>query len=757
MKLDYSYQEISSLFIKSSIKSDEIITSITYDSRTISVGNGILFFALKGSFRDGHDFIEEAYSKGVRHFVVQDPSKLEPLSNAKGIIVKDSFIALQTLAAHHRSRFSYPIVAIIGSHGKTTVKEWLGELLSTSKSVVKSPKSYNSRLGVALSLLELHSNAEIGIIEASITEPGDMEVIHHMIQPTHGILTSISTNKSKQFVSQVEYIKELSSLFANTTYSIHPDSISLENGIPINIEQFPLIKAIPFTDSIHQQNAVLAANMAIELGVDHETVSQQLGNLEALASRLEVFEGINDSIILNDSYNLDLESLAHALDYQLANSQQKNRIIVVGLSKKDSEREDQIQTIIDSYQPITTYFHYYGSDFKESFENASILFKGERSVRLEQIARSFKRMQHQTFLEVNLRNIRKNIHLYKSALQKGTQLLCMVKASSYGSNAKKMGVFLEQIGINYLGVAYPNEGVELREAGVKIPILVMNCELDQFSQCVAHNLEPAIFSLRHLDAFIRELIVLDKMSYPIHIKIETGMNRLGFHEEDVSALIQQLQSQPEVLVKSVYSHLAESDIENSNYTKRQIALFEKITQQLEALLPLPFLRHILNSEGIVNYPNAQFDMARLGIGMYGISSQNTWKSKLEPAISWYSVVSQVNRLSAGETIGYGRSYTCEKDMEIATIPVGYADGFSRALGNGIGGVYINNNYCPTVGNVCMDMIMIDVTNLNIKESDQVEIIGPNQQVEVLAKAMNTIPYEVMTRFSSRIHRVFIEQ
>jgi alanine racemase len=372
---------------------------------------------------------------------------------------------------------------------------------------------------------------------------------------------------------------------------------------------------------------------------------------------------------------------------------------------------------------------------------------------MEIVAREFKRNNHQTYLEIDLKSIRHNISYYKTLIHPSTKLLCMVKASSYGSDAKTMGKFLEGMGVDYFGVAYADEGVELREKGIRTPILVMNCEEQSFSQCIDFDLEPAIYSLRQLDSFVKELINRSKVNYPIHVKLETGMNRLGFNENAIPGLVDLIKGQPEIIVKSVYSHLAQADIQESDFTTLQVSEFDRLSNLIEDKLSYSFSRHLLNSEGIQNYPKAQYDMVRLGIGMYGVSDNKN----LRHAISWISSVSQIKKVRKNSSVGYGRSFIAPKDITVAIIPVGYADGLRRSLGNGKGGVYIGGSYCKIIGNVCMDMIMVDVSEASAKEGDLVEIIGKQQSMQDFAQNSSTIQYEIMTGFSKRVHRVYTDQ
>ena len=757
MKLDYAYKELAHLFTNTPVQDTSLIHSVAFDSRRISNGEGVLFFALEGIFRDGHDFINDAYEKGVRHFVVGKSGYTNQLPGANEILVEDTFTALQRLAKHHRSRFSCPVVAITGSNGKTTVKEWLSHLLSKEFTIARSPKSYNSKLGVAISLLELTDSTDIAILEAGVSRQGEMGTLREMIQPTHGILTSFGTAHREQFDSKEDHLREKTDLFGDIRHFIYPDVIPEVNAP--NARMVPataynhLLENLPFSDDVSRQNARLAVAMALELGGNSAVISNSVRELNPLALRLETYDGVSGNTIINDTYNLDDDSLRLSLEYQLANAAGKKRVVLIGLEKEDAQREEQIATIVRSFDPSEFHFHYANQPFTYDYTDTSILIKGTRAARMEQIARKFKQQNHQTYLEIDLTTVRHNINFHKSKLREETRLLCMVKAASYGSDARKMGKFLEDMGVDYLGVAYADEGVELRKNGIELPILVMNCEESAFSQCIEYRLEPAVFSIDQLNSFITELIHQGKMHHPIHIKLETGMNRLGFSQDQLPALIDLIKGQPEIYIKSIYSHLAESDREESSFTRGQIDVFNICADQLDNEFSYTIMRHILNSTGIQNYPEAQLDMVRLGIGMYGVSTNEF----LRPALSWYSSISQIKQVEAGQSVGYSRSFIADTSMHIAIIPVGYADGFRRTLGQGKGGVYIQDKFCPTVGNVCMDMIMVDVSSLVVSQGERVEIIGKHQTIEDFAQKLGTIPYEVMTSFSRRVHRMFVDQ
>jgi len=756
LNLNYHFNEIALIFGQES-KDETKINSVAFDSRKIVSGENILFFALEGVFRNGHDFIQDAYNKGVRFFVVSDENAILPNDDANFLVVENTLETLQNFAKHHRSKFSCKVIAITGSNGKTTVKEWLSHMLNKQFVVAKSPKSYNSRLGVALSLLEITPRTEIAIIEVGISAKGEMEKLIPIIQPTQGILTSFGTGHRELFDNEWEHFGEKIALFKNLPNYIHPANVvgfDTKNGVGIAMTEYASeLNHFAHDDKISIQNAQLAIRAAKDLGLNGTYIIESLSELNSLALRMETYDGINENLIINDTYNLDLESLQQSLEYQLTQSNGKERIVIIGLTENERIKENTIRTIISNYKPEQLIFLYPNDKFDFVFEGKSILIKGTRLAKMERIARELKKINHQTYLEIDLKCIRHNINFTKSLLNDSTKLLCMIKAHSYGSDAKAMGVFLEGMGVDYFGVAYPDEGILLRESGIKTPILVMNCEESTFSSIIEYNLEPAIFSVSQLDKFITELIYCSIENYPIHIKIETGMNRLGFAEKDIPVLIDLVKSQPEIYIKSIYSHLAEADVVNSTYTEQQINLFNAISTEIQSNFNNKIIRHLLNSEGIHNYTYAQFDMVRLGIGMYGVLGKDTLRS----AIKWFSTVSQVKTVAEGNSVGYGRTFITDKDMKIAVIPLGYADGYRRALGQGVGGVQIGDQYCPTVGNVCMDMIMVDVSDINVKPGDQVEIIGNTISMLDMAEKLGTIPYEIMTSFSARMHRVFVDQ
>ncbi len=750
MKLTYRYDQIAELFGQEAV-SDQPIYSVAYDTRRIFDGTHQLFFALSGDTRNGHDYLHDAYKKGVRHFVVSNPETLTNYNDVHVAVVPNTLDALMQFAHWHRSKFSIPVIAITGSYGKTTCKEWLSELLEGEKHVTRSPKSFNSRLGVALSLLEITDQTEIAVIEAGITHPGDMKILKDMILPTHGVFTGLGMAHRSHFTDEQEHLDEKLLLFADCKLFVYPSSVSLKvpNGKKISTEFEPDKEPVQH-DRLLKRNEVLAASMAREF-IGEETIQLRLPWLENPSMRLEVIDGVSGNVIINDGYQLDAESLQYALQFQLAKSEGRSRVVVL-----NAQPSEEIDSVLKEFSP--DHVHYFGGEQPSipNYENTCILVKGKRSSELGNWISQLKQHPHQTFVQIDLTAIRDNIQSYRSRVPESVRILSMVKAYSYGSDATKIGRFLADLGIDYLGVAYTNEGIELRNAAISSPVLVMNADSHTFRNCILHQLEPAVYALNQLEEFIRECILLGVSDYPIHIKLETGMHRLGFEEKDIPELISKLNAQPEVRVQSVYSHLAESDVPNSSYTDQQIEQFDRLSSLILDGLPYSVMRHLLNSEGVVNYAYAYYDMIRLGIGMYGISSQYSWKEQLKPSISWHSEVSQVKVLQKGDTVGYNCAFVAEKETTIAVIPVGYADGFRRALGNGRGGVYIKNSFCKTLGNVCMDMIMVDVSGIDAQPGDFVEIVGHQQSLETIASLCDTIPYEMLTGLSSRMQRIYLE-
>jgi alanine racemase len=732
----------------------ELIQEVVYDTRKINPSAGLVFFALIGPFRRGESYISAAYEKGVRVFVVHEVP-VNHWSDACFIVVKDTLVALQLLAKNYRNKLEYPILAIAGSLGKTTVKEWLYHLLAGKLEVFRSPKSYNSQLGVAISILQLPKKADLAIIEVAATKPGEMNVLADMLRPTHGILTNLLSSHANEFSDFTQYSQEICSMFLGVQWLITPEeteTIAQLSVKKISILPNALDSLIPFQDD----SSILQSKIAIATAQEWTNIEEErIKSLPHLAMRLETFEGNDGSLIINDTYTLDKEAFKSSLSYQLSIAGSKRRIVLIGLSAEQLVKTNEIMELCQQFGVDEVHFLQQEEELTLSLKNAVVLVKGARF--MQRVANRLKWKQHKTQLSYNLSALKHNLNQFKNSLHPETSMLAMVKAQSYGAGLTTMAQFLEKQGIHYFGVAYSDEGKELRKSGIKTPILVMNAEDEGMETCVEYDLEPAIYDFNQLDELLKVLIAQEKTAFPIHIKLDTGMKRLGFYPDQVQQLIEVLAAQPEVLVKSVYSHLAEAEDQESTFTAQQISRFEEICKQFESYLSYPFLRHILNSEGIAHYPNAQFDMVRIGIGLFGLSSNRLMEQRLKPVIDWTSSISQVKMIHPGESVGYGRTFVAEKDMRIAIIPIGYADGFKRSLSNGVGAVYIQNQRCPVVGRVCMDMIMVDIGELKIVANTKVEIIGKNQGLSQFAKDCHTIPYEILTSISPRVHRSYSEE
>jgi len=754
--------QISKAEVVGSIPADLLLNSISVDTRKIIDGSQVVFYALQGEFKDGNEFIKDAYSKGVRVFVVTKKPNT-PLENVCFLVVKDALTALQSLAKFHRDQFQFPVIAITGSVGKTTTKEWLYHLLSTQYRIIRSPKSYNSQLGVALSLLELNDDCDVAIIEVGISRPGEMEVQEQMVSPDIAVLTNIGTAHLENFKDFSHLCMEKSMLFSRSKKIFLGPGIQLgdfpflNEGDIINMDSEEL-RSLPFDDAASKMSATIAIAIAKFLKVPIEKIRAAIPSLPRLAMRLETYEGVNNNLIINDTYNLDLEALKHSLEFQASIANKRPRVLIIGLHEQDSPMLEKIYSIAKSFNLNEIHVVNSGDEPSFTFENSVVLIKGTRKSNMQKWAMHLKLRKHKTQIEINLSAVRHNLVEYKESLHKETKILVMVKAQAYGSGLVRIAQFIEKTGVDYLGVAYVDEGVELRKAGVLLPILVMNAEEEAFGDCINYNLEPAIYSFEQLDALLHQLIAQSKEGFPVHLKFDTGMNRLGFLPNEVRKLVDIIRSQPEICIKSVYSHLAESDNkENQRFTLDQIERFSSSCEQIKTAINQPFLRHILNSDGIVNFASNQFDMVRMGIGVFGISTNPVWKKKLQAVIAWKSTISQLKKVSKGQSVGYNRTFIAPTDLTIAVIPVGYGDGYRRSLSNGKGGVFIQGVFCPTVGNVCMDMIMVDVTHVKAKSGDEVEIIGSNQGVEELAIQMGTIPYELLTGISQRVHRSYMNE
>jgi len=791
-----------------------VIDTISIDSRSLQNGENTLFFALTGPNHDGHLYIEELISKGVQHFVVTHVPK-SVAEKANFLVVENTLDALQKFASYYRSLFEFPIIGITGSNGKTIIKEWLNFLLSPDYNIIRSPKSYNSQVGVPLSILGINEKHNLGIFEAGISMMHEMEKLQKIIRPTIGILTNIGSAHDEGFPSAAEKIKEKLKLFTSVnvlilnknktisafvnpkikTFSWCSDDKSAdvfitkknsgeltELHVTYKEDTFPII--IPFQDQASLENAIHCMMVMLYFGYNQKVIQTRMAQLYPVEMRLKVKNGIYNCTIIDDSYSSDFQSLKIALDFLEHQKQHKKKTIILsdifqsGLSNDELYSQvsqliisNKITRVIGIGETISQFknkfincvafknVHDFTIAFDNlNFENETILIKGARDFHFEEIVSMLEEKTHETVLEINLNAISHNLNFYKSKLAPKTKMMVMVKAFGYGNGGFEIAKLLEHHKVDYLGVAFADEGISLKSAGITVPIMVLNPETTSFTAIIQHHLEPEIYSIKGLKAFLKIAEQKKLKHFPIHIKIDTGMHRLGFEEENLSELIQILKGNETIQIKSILSHMATSDdLKHDAFSKSQIALFEKLSSQLQNELHIKPIRHILNTSGISNYPEAQYDMVRLGIGLYGISNDDDEQKELENVGTLKSVISQIRTIDAGESVGYGRRFIAEKQTKIATIPIGYADGIRRSWGHGVGYVLINNKPAKIVGSICMDMLMVDVANIDCKEGNAVIIFGENPTVNFMAKQLNTIPYEILTSISQRVKRVFFRE
>lgn len=734
---------------------EEVLHLVYTDTRKIRNAKDAVFVALAGLQNDGAQYVPAAYDLGVRTFIVRRVPK-EILPDAQYILVKDTLEALACIAQWNRSQFKGTLVAISGRIGKTTVKEWMYHFLSPELLVTRSPKSYNSQLGIILSLLEMNTRAEVAIIEVKPHVELNATYINELLQPDVAILTASDGVQSLFPDSYYE------SLFKGAKYLLHLSvrrSFDHFLGIKMRVEALSTA-ALPFRASTEAQlyNAALALQAAELIGGTRIPIQEKLQSLPELALRMDTFEGIKGNYIINDLYNLDEEALSNALEFQKSVAQQKERIVILNTEGLSAVQLDHYRKIIQSYG-IQRLVELPNEHFQaQQVEHSVILIKGKRSPQVNRVVNQFKLKKHLTHVRIDLKAMRKNILSHKKFIAPETKMLLMIKASGYGSEIDKMVQFTQSFGIHYYGVAFVDEGIAIRQTGSQIPVMVMNAEPGNYEACIEWNLEPAIYDFNQLDDFISECIYQGIENYPVHIKLDTGMHRLGFDDKQLEQLISVLKAQPEIRVKSVYSHLVEAENwYDKRFSEHQILTFKKAVNKLVAELGYSFDTHIQNSSGIVQFKDINCSMVRLGIGMYGISPMPAIQPMLEPVLEWYSTISQIKTIEKGQTVGYNRSYVAPRVMRTATIPVGYADGLRRSLSNQVGSLFVHGKECPIVGKVCMDMVMIDVTDVVCAVGDEVEIIGPHQTLEAMAKKMCTIPYEVMTSIAPRVHRLYVEK
>ena len=821
----YSISEIAKVLkIKEVHNPDLSISHLLTDSREVFNPEQTLFFALKTPNNDGHKFVDELYILGVRNFVVQT---IEPeWKNLKGINllhVKDSLLALQKVATFHRDHFNIPVIAITGSNGKTIVKEWIYQMLGSEKNITRSPRSYNSQLGVPLSVWQLNENSELGLFEAGISMPNEMTRLQKIIQPTIGVFTNIGDAHQENFRDLKQKCLEKLELFVNCdviiceegnklldecldatclsqksfTWSYNNRSTSpllilkvdkqeVRSFITYSFLGLPFTVELPFTDDASIENVTSTIAVALYLTSSLEMIQQKVKELEPVAMRLDVRRGKNNNIIVNDTYNSDINSLKIALSFlgqQSAEDSPKRTLILSDILQSgfsDEALYKSVSDLADSanigriigighhisdqqklFANIPHIFFDSTEDFISSgiwneFHEETILLKGSRNFEFERITELIEQKNHETVLDISLDAILHNFKFYRSRMKPETKIICMVKADAYGSGSEEVAKVLQYHKCDYFAVAIAEEGVALRKAGIKTPIMVLNPEVAGFNQLFESYLEPEVYNFRILDAFIKEAQRRGISGFPIHIKMDTGMHRLGFAEEDLPLLIERLKSQQALKVKSTFSHLAASESwAFDEFTTDQITLFKKLASMLQNGLNYPIWRHILNSAGIERFPDEQMDMVRLGISLYGISASGL--DGLRNVCTLKTSILQIKHLKKGETVGYGRRGDLDHDASIATIRIGYADGISRQFGNRNGHVLVKGHMVPIIGNICMDLSMIEITGLDIKEGDEVVFFGDELSVVDQAKKINTIPYEVLTSVSSRVRRIYFRE
>ncbi len=812
----------------------EPVTHLLLDSRKLTYPGSSIFIALVSDRRDGHQYIPELYRRGLRNFIVSLPPVIADFPLANFILVRDTMQALHLLTASHRQKFKIPVIGITGSNGKTVVKEWLFQLLQEDYHIVRSPKSYNSQIGVPLSVWMLNPSHTLAIFEAGISQPGEMTNLEKIIRPDIGIFTNIGQAHDEGFLNIRQKINEKLFLFTHSRVLIYcrdhqelndcvlqfhnqmrspgdPRSLELlswsaktEADLQVHtVEKSAgqtLIAAtfrkkrmeirIPFLDDGSIENAIHCWCLMLYLGIDPSRIASRMEKLGRVAMRLELKAAINHCSLINDSYNSDLGSLTIALDFLQQQKQHPARTLILSdilqsgkpepelygevadlLQKKKVHRLVGIGPSITAQKALfekngilQTSFYPGTPEFirgfsPDLFHDETILLKGARVFEFERIGRLLEQKAHQTVLEINLTALTDNLVQYRMLLKPSTKIMVMVKAFSYGSGSFEIANLLQFLGVDYLAVAYADEGVELRKAGITLPIMIMNPEPVAYPAIISWKLEPEIYSLNQASRFLSELKKSGETGFPVHIKLDTGMHRLGFDPSEVSALSSLLHEDSRIRVASVFSHLAASeDPEQDRFTEEQGNLFLQMSQRLAQGIGYPVIRHISNTSAIERHPDLQLEMVRLGIGIYGIDHARVIQDRLRNVSTLKTTVAQVKTVAAGETVGYGRGGKLLRDSRIATVGIGYADGYSRRLGNGTGHMLVQGNAAPVVGQVCMDMTMLDVTGIpDVKEGDEVLVFGEDLPLRQLAEWAGTIPYELLTGISQRVKRVYYEE
>jgi len=799
--------------------SDRVINWLLTDSRSLSFPEDTLFFAIHTAKNDGHHYIPDLYKRGTRAFVVEYlPQDVDSYTGASFLKVENSLNALQELASACRSEFHIPVVGITGSNGKTIVKEWLNQLISPSLHIVRSPRSYNSQIGVPLSVWLMNEQAELGIFEAGISEYGEMEALQKIIQPTIGVITNIGTAHQENFISLEEKCMEKLKLFQNVDVLVYnADSEIISKCVQLKgltqrlswskkdasaglyIRKIEKVEnaskvtyvfkgkeaeiSIPFISDASIENAIHCLAVCLYLQIPEDCIRERMAKLETVAMRLEVVEGQNGCVLINDSYNSDIQSLDIALDFMNRRPDSHGKsctlilsdILQTGQSSKQlyrqvahmlkSRKVNRLIGVGPEISSCSELFHMerhffvstdnlLESPLLQTLSNEVILVKGARPFCFEKITERLELKVHETILEVNLNALVGNINYYRSFMKPETKMVCMVKASGYGTGALEVSKTLQDCGVDYLAVAVADEGADLRKSGITGNILIMNPEMTSFKTLFEYNLEPEVYSFGLLDALIRAAEKESVTNFPIHIKLDTGMHRLGFDPfSDIPKLIDRLHRQNAVTPKSVFSHFVGSDSPDfDEFSAHQFKIFDEASTALQKGFQHKIIRHICNSAGIERFPERHLDMVRLGLGIYGINSINN--KVIHNVATLKTTILQIHEVPAGDSIGYSRRTILDRPSRIAAIPIGYADGLNRKLGNRNGYCLVNGHQAPYVGNICMDVCMIDVTDIPCKEGDSVEIFGDHLPISKLSDRLETIPYEILTGVSNRVKRVY---
>ncbi len=822
----YSLQEVADIVGGQLVGEAEgkSICDLLIDSRHLVDARQALFFALTSARNDGHKYIKELYDKGLHSFVVKYLPQ-EPLPDAVFVVVPDTLKALQTLAARHRQQFDFPVIGITGSNGKTIVKEWLYQMLSPDYSIVRSPKSYNSQVGVPLSVWQMNPTYDMAIFEAGISEPDEMMALQDIIRPTIGVFTNIGQAHEENFINHAQKVGEKMNLFTKAESLVYCmdysdiQQVVIRSGIASKVKLFTwsrkfeeanlfvseikktdktatvsciyhgqsLSFKIPFADKASVENAIHCIAVGLLMQMDANVIAERLMSLTSIAMRLEIKAGRNNCTIINDYYNSDINSLSIALDVMRHERQHQRKVVILsdilqsGRNEMDLYAEvgqllknKGVDTLIGIGEGISRqankfdmecFFYPNVGDFLarfpfSKFNNQTILLKGARAFEFEQIGMELQEKAHETVMEINFNHLVNNLNYFRSKIKPETKLMVMVKAFGYGSGNLEVSNVLQFHNVDYLTVAFADEGVELRRAGINLPIMVMSPEVNSYDNIIKYHLEPEVFSFRNL-GFIEK--AMENLALPeahplnVHIKLDTGMHRLGFSNDELPELISRIKANPMLHVKSVFSHLATADNPAEDaFTLGQIRKFEEGSQMIQEAFP-HVIRHILNTAGISRFPQYQFEMVRLGIGLYGVPTCEADKELLQPVVSLKTTINQIKRVPAGDSIGYNRHGHAERDMRIGIVPIGYADGLSRLLGNGNGKFYINGQQVAVVGDICMDMCMLDLTDVEAAEGDTVVIFDAEHDIADIARACQTIPYEIMTRVSQRVKRVYYQE